>query len=102
MRRLRLPSRRRQRAAVGAQPCEFLHVAQSIGRGVQVAIASQHGEVVPQLRKRSCELKHAAVLFLQRPIDPTDLVVLAVGVVVAVLRSGKLVARKHHGRALRQ
>ena len=36
------------------------------------------------------------------PVDPADLVVLAIGVVVAVLRAAELVAGKQHRRALRQ
>ncbi len=38
----------------------------------------------------------------QAPVDPRRLVVLAVGIVVAVLRAAELVAAQQHGRALRQ
>ena len=34
------------------------------------------------------------VLFLQTPVDPTDVVVLAVGIVVALLRPCEFVARR--------
>src|SRR5262249_5207726 len=44
----------------------------------------------------------AAFLVDRFPVEPGDLVVLAVGVVVAALRAGKLVARQKHRHALRE
>src|SRR6516164_1992507 len=46
--------------------------------------------------------QEAGILVGQRPIDPAHLVVLAPGVVVAALRTQKLVAGQKHRHALRQ
>ena len=48
------------------------------------------------------EAVHVAVPFKQRPVEPTGLVVVAVGVVVAALRAPHLVAHQEHRRAHRQ
>src|SRR5262249_31072271 len=47
----------------------------------------------------SCEPRRSV---LQRPIDPTDLVVLAPGIIVAALRSQEFVAGQEHRHALRK
>jgi hypothetical protein len=39
---------------------------------------------------------------VELPVDPADLVVLAVGVVVAALRAGELVAGEQHRHAVRE
>jgi hypothetical protein len=48
------------------------------------------------------EAQEAAVFLSQRPINPTDFVVLAPGIVIAALRPQELVAGQEHGDALRQ
>src|SRR5581483_1405890 len=44
----------------------------------------------------------AIVIADRRPVDPADLVALAIGVVVAALGAPELVAREQHRRAERQ
>src|SRR5919205_2178314 len=48
------------------------------------------------------EVEQRALLVAPRPVEPADLVVLAVGVVVPALRAAILVACDDHGRTLRQ
>ena len=43
-----------------------------------------------------------AVALDQAPVEPTDGIVLAVGVVITTLRAPYLVAHQDHGRAIRQ
>ncbi len=45
------------------------------------------------------ELEHIPVLFQKAPVQPGDLVVLAVGVVVAEFRVAEFVAGEEHGRS---
>src|SRR5437868_15193493 len=48
----------------------------------------------------SRELQKLILLFVARPIEPTDLVVLAIRIVIAVLRSSPLVSATEHRDAL--
>ena len=75
--------------------------------------SSSYAPVRKRLRRRIGYLCRSAVSFCtnrtsdwprpsQLPVEPADLVVLAIGVVVALLRARELVARQHHRRALRQ
>src|SRR6516162_3677733 len=57
-------------------------------------IAASGDEQLPEAQER-------AVLFRQTPVEPTDLIVLAVGVVVAFLRAANLVAGHEHRHAAR-
>src|SRR5437867_412994 len=50
----------------------------------------------------SREIQKLLVLFVVPPIEPADLVVLTISVVVAVLRSSPLVATQKHRHALRK
>src|SRR5208282_2632549 len=52
--------------------------------------------------ERAREAQELLLFFRPAPVDPGDLVVLAVGVVVASLRATGLVAAADHGHALRQ
>src|SRR5262249_8865082 len=45
------------------------------------------------------ELTEVLVARYRGPVEPTDLVVLAVSVIIAALRTGKLVAPQDHGRS---
>ena len=51
---------------------------------------------------RRAKPEEGEVLVAQTPVEPTDLVVLAVGVVVAVLRAAHLVPAQKHRHALTQ
>ena len=62
----------------------------------------QHGVTLSQLGQALHELDQLGAVLVPIPVDPADLVVLAVGVVVAALRSPELVAGGEHRRALRE
>ena len=63
--------------------------------------APQHGMRFPQRDHHPDEPEEAGVPLPQRPVDPTDRIILAPGVVVAVLGAQELVARQDHRHALR-
>jgi len=56
----------------------------------------------PKRDQRTCEREQRAAVVVELPIDPADLVVLTIGVVVALLRPADLVAGAQHGNALRE
>src|SRR5262245_34648292 len=81
-------------------PVEVRTAQEFIQRDRRVSQVS-HGHVAP-LTKRdelSYEPEHVAVLLEQRPVEPADLVVLAVRIVVATLRAANLITHQQHWRA---
>ena len=55
-----------------------------------------------QLRQLLDEGDEGTPLVLDLPVQPADVAVLAIGVVVALLGAAELVARQQHRRALAQ
>ena len=90
----RVPVGGGHRLGVGSQPHD-LFLAEE-------ASATQHGRPEPQLAKRADEFAQIFRAPGERPVDPADFVVLAVGVVVAALRAAELVAAEQQRHALRQ
>src|SRR5438876_4890257 len=58
--------------------------------------------IFAELNKLPCELEKLILLFITRPIEPADLVVLAISVVIPVLRPSPLIAAGQHRHALRK
>src|SRR6266513_6132279 len=58
--------------------------------------------IFAELNKLPGELQKLILLFITRPIEPADLVVLAINVVIAVLRPAPLIAAGQHRHALRK
>ena len=58
--------------------------------------------VAAKLNELAHERQQFQVRLGQRPIDPTNLVILAIGIVVAVLGVAHLIARNEHRHSLRQ
>src|SRR5262249_8972083 len=56
----------------------------------------EHGMRLAQADQASAELEQAATRAVKIPVEPADLVVLAIGVVVAALRPPQLVAAQQH------
>ena len=56
----------------------------------------------PQAEHAPRELIQPTLLVVPLPVDPADLVVLTVGVVVSVLRAPEFVAREQHWQPLRK
>jgi hypothetical protein len=44
--------------------------------------------------------EQAGVFFCQVPVDPTDIIVLAIGIVVALLGATELISGQYHGNPL--
>src|SRR3954452_17051901 len=85
-----LPVARLHRRSVGSQPADLpgREEALTVERGVS---ATERTELADEGRKLV-----VGVL----PVDPADVVVLAVGVVVATLRAGELVAADYQRHAV--
>ena len=83
-------------------PRDFLDADRLVDDRRQESIAPQDRILPPQRRQAPHEPHLRGVLLRERPVDPGDLVVLAVGVVVAALRARELVAGEQHRRSLRQ
>src|SRR5260370_12050388 len=58
--------------------------------------------IFPELNQSSGESKQLILLFIALPIEPTNLIVLAISVIVSVLRSAPFVAAAEHRHALRK
>src|SRR5262249_11726867 len=58
--------------------------------------------LAPHLNQFAGELKQTFLFFVPLPVQPTDLIVLTIGVVVSLLRSAELVAAQEHWHSLRQ
>ncbi len=56
----------------------------------------------PARVEQADEAMHAGMLSKQTPVEPTGLVVLAIGIVVAMLRAPHLVAHQYHGQPQRE
>src|SRR5207244_9479243 len=66
------------------------------------AAAVEHRVVAAELGQPGGEREEVGVVVLEGPVEPGDLVVLAVGVVVAALAAAHLVAAEDHRDALGQ
>src|SRR5687767_15171448 len=62
----------------------------------------QDGEVLAERDQAAGEFEKDLLAIVETPIHPRDLVVLAIGVVVAALRAPHLVAGEEHGHSLRK
>ena len=87
----------RHRPAVLVEP---QHVGAVVPRGIVVRLPGH--EFAPDARKRPGGREHGALLLREGPVQPRLFVVLAVGVVVALLRLADLVAGGDHRDAQRQ
>src|SRR5437773_10381967 len=58
--------------------------------------------IFAELNKPPGKLQKLILLFITLPIEPADLVVLAISVVIAVLRPAPLIAAGQHRHALRK
>src|SRR5882762_2149136 len=85
--------------AVGLEPAD-VGLGPADGAALEPAAAPERGVRASQTDEAAGELLKALIGVL--PIEPGDLVVLAVRVVVAALRAPHLVAAKQHGHALRE
>src|SRR5678816_4485773 len=74
-------------------PAHVLVLAIDLPRALEEGIASQTGRVLAQREQLSDECSEPHTVLGEVPIDPADLVVLAVRIVVASLRAAELVAR---------
>src|SRR5689334_2879583 len=81
-------------------PADVLVLAIDLARALEEGVASQARRVFAQREQLSDERSEPDTALGEVPVDPADLIVLAVGVVVALLRAAELVARLQHRHAL--
>ena len=100
-----VPGLGRDDLALLVEPGDVDEARRGFVLAVQELVAAQDGILVPQAREPADEGRSAACRrsrLGERPVEPGDLVVLAIGVVVALLGAAELVAGEQHRRALRQ
>jgi hypothetical protein len=89
-------------APLGRQPQQIPDAAASYGAALEEIAAAKHRMLAPDAQHAPGEDQQIGLIGLQVPIHPRDVTVLAVGIVVAMLGAGKLVARQQHRHPLRQ
>ena len=88
--------------AGGVDPGHVLYPQLLVIDAGQKPAAAQDRIFVAQRRQLLHKADQGPVSLLCLPVDPADFVVLAIGIVVALLGAGELVAGEQHRRALRQ
>src|SRR5690606_30599740 len=88
--------------AIGGEPANVLDAATADRAPLKEGAAREHRMLAPQPNELLYEATQSLVVPVQLPVDPGNLVVLAVGVVVAMLRASQLIAGQQHGYALRE
>src|SRR5579862_2634884 len=89
-------------AAFGGQPDDLLVSFRGHGVGAHVAAAAEDRVLAPQQYHAPREFEELLASSIERPVEPRELVVLAIGVVVALLRATELITPEHHRHALRE
>ena len=89
-------------AAVRPEPENVLDARALDAASLEEIAAAKDGMVLAQRDEFSDEGNELSFAFELLPVHPTDFIVLAVGVVVAVLRAADFVAGKEHRDALRR
>jgi hypothetical protein len=87
----------------GGEPAHVLDAELGVEGAGEEAPPAQHRQGLAQDQQALGELGEVPLVLADRlPVDPGDLVVLAIGVVVALLGAGELVAGEQHRRAAGQ
>src|SRR5690606_4230761 len=87
---------------VGPKPRDVLELRAPQAATLEEVAAPEDGVRLTQACQSAGELEQVPVAPTELPVHPADLVVLAVGVVVAPLRAPHLVAGAEHRHALRE
>src|SRR5512139_466159 len=86
--------------AIGPEPRDVGHAGAAQGPSLEPSAPPECGVSGLQRDQPPRVLEEVAIDVL--PVEPGNLVVLAIGVVVALLRTSELVATEQHGNALRE
>src|SRR5215475_10269850 len=89
-------------AAAGIEPHHVANLRSADTPTLKEFRSAKDGMRIAKSNELAGELKKLILLFILRPVEPTDLVVLAISVVIAVLRSSPLVSASEHWHALRK
>src|SRR4051794_33626956 len=82
--------------------CNILDLRPMDLASLKKATPPENRVVLPQAHETLCVDQQLPGRPVQFPVDPTDLSVLAVGIVVALLRPSHLIASADHGDTLRK
>src|SRR5690606_24391270 len=82
------------------QPADLVHIQLLVIFADQEAAPAQDRIVMAQADQIAGEVHQLTLILIQIPVDPAQLVILTVDVVVALLSAGELVSSQQHGRAL--
>src|SRR5687767_9799603 len=89
-------------AARGIEPHEILETAAREASSLEIFWSPEDRVFLPQGNQLRCEHDELLLPLCMLPVEPTDLIVLAIGVVITVLGPRKLIAPNDHRNALRQ
>ena len=87
--------------AIGVDPSDILDPQFRILDSGEEEVAAQHRIFVAQCTEFFHEGDQRKCLLVMFPVDPTDGIVLGIGIVVAVLCAPEFIAREQHRGALR-
>src|SRR5579863_9322777 len=105
------PHRERQRSRGGIVPARTIQMAPmpfyilqttSIHFTIEEPAAMQDRVISAKVNHHAKETEEVLMLLYQIPVEPVDLVILAIRIIVALLCSPDLVAGNEHGNALRE
>src|SRR5688572_7447773 len=98
----KLPVLFRHLLSVRAKPGQIFDVGAVNAAALEKLPATEHRVSGSQHDQVAGERKQGLLLTGDVPIKPTDVIVLTIGVIVALLRPSNFVAAADHGHALRQ
>ena len=84
------------------EPCDVFPRCALRRASLQESTTPEHRVQTSKRQQSTRERQHLLAFVIQMPIDPAQLVVLAIGVVVAVLRAPHFIAGREHRHALRK
>src|SRR5690606_16775891 len=86
--------------AAGLEEGDVFNPRAANGPADEELAALEHRLAIPDMHAAAHELEERLLALIQVPVEPCQLVVLAVGIVVAMLGVRQLIAAEEHGHAL--
>src|SRR5262249_26756775 len=98
----RVPGLVRHLLALGPEPADILDVGAADRAALKELAPLEDGLLLPDTDRCADEVEEALRSLVELPVEPAELVVLAIRVVVPLLRVAELVAGQQHRHALRE
>ncbi len=88
--------------AIGVEPEDVVHAGTMDRLPLEPFAPTQHRMFVAERHQLAHEFQQRRVFLWQIPVQPGDLVILTIGIIVPMLGTAHFVAGQQHGNALRQ